>query len=104
MASWFRRQLAHWRSHLLTLLMVVAVVLAVQLWQTRDVASSPLPDVTLTVLMPDGSRSQTTLAQLVSRQAVSPVALHVWADWCPVCKAEEGSITSLAGDWPVITV
>lgn len=104
MAAWLRRQLAHWRSHLLTLLMVTAVVLVVQLWQTRDVPSSPLPDVTLTVLMPDGSRSETTLAQLVSRQAGSPVALHVWADWCPICKAEEGTITSLAGDWPVVTV
>lgn len=104
MTAWLRRQLAQWRSHLLTLLMVVAVVLAVQWWQTRDVPSAPLPEVPLTVLRPDGLRSETTLAQLLSRHDGSPVALHVWADWCPICKAEEGTITSLASDWPVITV
>jgi thiol-disulfide isomerase/thioredoxin len=30
--------------------------------------------------------------------------VHVWADWCPICRAEEGTITTLQGDWPVLTV
>lgn len=104
MVAWLRNQLANWRGHLLTLLMVAAVVITVQWWQTRDVPPGPLPDVPLTVLMPDGSRSEATLRSLSERHAGSPVALHVWAEWCPICKAEEGTITSLARDWPVITV
>jgi thiol-disulfide isomerase/thioredoxin len=104
MAVWLRRQLANWRSHLASLLMVVGVVFAVQFWQTRDVSSAAVPDVPMVVLMPDGSRTVTTLRSLVERHGGVPVALHVWADWCPICKAEEGTITSLARDWPVITV
>jgi thiol-disulfide isomerase/thioredoxin len=33
-----------------------------------------------------------------------PVVVHFWATWCPICTAEEGSINSLAADYPVMTV
>ncbi len=33
-----------------------------------------------------------------------PVLVHFWATWCPICRTEEGSIDSLAADYPVLTV
>lgn len=34
----------------------------------------------------------------------SPLLLHFWATWCPVCSLEHDSISDINGDWPVITV
>ena len=33
-----------------------------------------------------------------------PLLLYVWSAWCPVCRAEEGTVAALAEDWPVLTV
>jgi len=93
-----------WRSHLLTVAMLLAVVLGVQAWQTRDVPGGAAPDFGFTLLQADGSRTTTTLAQWRERHPGQPVALHVWAEWCPICKAEEHSVSRLARDWPVLTV
>ncbi|MBD3893657.1 redoxin domain-containing protein [Hydrogenophaga sp.] len=93
-----------WKSHLGTLALLLAVVWGVQAWQTRDVPTGPAPDLAFTLLHPDGSRSQTTLAQWRAQHPGQPVALHVWAEWCPICRLEEGSVTRLSGDWPVLTV
>ncbi|MCY1366971.1 periplasmic protein thiol:disulfide oxidoreductase, DsbE subfamily [compost metagenome] len=93
-----------WKSHLGTLLLVLAVVFGVQAWQTRHVPSGTAPELAFTVLHPDGSRSSTTLADWRATHPGQPVALHVWAEWCPICRTEEHSVTRLARDWPVLTV
>lgn len=36
--------------------------------------------------------------------AESAVALHFWAEWCPICATEAGSVTAVAEDWPVMTI
>jgi thiol-disulfide isomerase/thioredoxin len=30
--------------------------------------------------------------------------VYFWADWCPICKAQEGSVDAVQRDWPVLTV
>lgn len=102
--SWFHKLRTGWKSHLGTLLMVLGVVVAVQAWQTRDVPSGPAPDLAFTLLQPDGSGSQTTLAAWRAAHPGQPVALHVWAEWCPICRTEEHSVTRLARSEPVLTV
>ncbi|MES2386026.1 MAG: hypothetical protein V4593_15865 [Pseudomonadota bacterium] len=84
--------------------MLVALVLAVQAWQTRHVPAGAAPDVTLSVLQPDGQVSSTTLNQWRQAHPGQVVALHFWAEWCPICRAEEHSVTRLSRDWPVLTV
>ena len=93
-----------WKNHLGTLLMVVGVFVAVQAWQTRDVPSGQAPDLRLTLLQPDGSSTNTTLAAWRQAHPGQPVGLYVWAEWCPICKTMEGSVTALSQDQPLLTI
>lgn len=84
--------------------MVAVTFIAVQAWQTRKVPGGNAPDFAITVVQADGQLTATSLSAWRARHPGKPVALHFWADWCPICKTEETSITSLAKDWPVMTV
>ena len=94
----------HWPRHLGTLALVLLVVLGVQTWQTRHVPAEPLPDLPLALLGTNGHVVQTSLRQWRAQHGNRAVAVHVWAEWCPICRAEEGSVTALGEDWPVLTV
>lgn len=90
-----------WRSHLVTLLLVVVVLYGMNVWRTQDVPASA-PDIG--GLLVDGS--PVTLADFRAQHPGKPVALHFWADWCPVCRTEEHSISRLVRDpdTPVLTI
>lgn len=90
----------NWRSHLGTLLLVLAVFTGAHLWQTRHQPTGAVPDVPL--LLTNGETLM--LSDWRARFPGQPVALHVWAEWCPICRAEEHSITRLQADWPVLTI
>lgn len=34
----------------------------------------------------------------------TPALIYFWASWCPICTAMQGTIASLAGDYPLVTV
>jgi thiol-disulfide isomerase/thioredoxin len=93
-----------WKHHLGTLALVVLVVLGVQTWQTRTVPATVPMDTPLTVLLPDGQGITTTLAQWRARHPGQPVVLHVWAEWCPICRTEEHSVSRLSSGAPVLTI
>jgi thiol-disulfide isomerase/thioredoxin len=95
---------AQWKSHLGTLALVVLVFFGVQAWQTRGVPSGPTPDFAFILILPDGSQRTSTLSAWRAEHPGRPVALHVWAEWCPICRAEEHSVTRVSRDWPVLTV
>ncbi|MDP2262021.1 MAG: redoxin domain-containing protein [Hydrogenophaga sp.] len=101
LADHLRRE---WRQHLGTLLVVLAVVLGVHTWQTRHVPDGPAPDLAFTLIAPDGSRTLTTLSDWRALHPGQPVALHVWADWCPICRTEEHSISRLVPGGRVLTI
>jgi peroxiredoxin len=86
-----------WRRWLLELLVVLLMLAAFQWWQTRGVASGPAPALASTLL--DGSR-----VELNEARRDGPVLVHFWAEWCPICRLEEGSIDALARDHRVISV
>ena len=99
-AGWLARIGCFARKHITTLLALLAVVLAAHFWQTRHLPTGTLPDVTLQLL--NGERLH--LSEWRARYPGQPVALHIWAEWCPICRTEESSVTRIQTDWPVLTV
>lgn len=88
------------RSHLGTLLIVLAVFTGAHLWQTRHLPTGAVPDIPLRL----NNGETLMLSDWRARFPGQPVALHVWAEWCPVCRAEEHNISRLQTDWPVLAI
>ena len=89
----------------------VVAWLAIQAWQTRHVPSQGLPEGVLSMTMPyleNGTVSTKSVGEVIEafRQAHpnSPLVLHVWAEWCSFCKLEQGNISSLDVDYPVLSI
>jgi thiol-disulfide isomerase/thioredoxin len=86
-------RLRRWMGELLIVLLVLA---AVQWWQTRNVVSGPAPILVGELL--DGGHVD------LHADLDRPVLVHFWAEWCPICRLEQGSIDALAEDYRVISV
>ena len=84
-----------WRISLQGLL-IVAIIVGVNLWRTRDAVSGPAPPLVATTL--DGAHFE------MKEHLGKPLFVHFWAEWCPICTLEEDNIQSLSGDYEVITV
>jgi len=102
---------SRWRSHLLTVALLLAVFFGVQAWQTRAVPAQLDLNQPLQWLGADGSTQHGSLAQALAAARLAhpgagtqPVALYIWAEWCPICRTMEGSVTRLGHDWPLLTV
>lgn len=92
-----------WRragSHLLTVLLVVAVFAGVNAWRTREAPAGAAPPVA--GVLADGQLL--TLQAWREQHPGRPVALHFWAEWCPVCRAEAHTVTRVMQDHPVLTI
>jgi thiol-disulfide isomerase/thioredoxin len=77
-------------------MLVLVLILGVRAWQQSGVASGPAPALTGSLL--DGN------PLTLKSYAGQPVLVHFWATWCPICRAEQGSIDELARNSAVITV
>ncbi|OQX16283.1 MAG: protein disulfide oxidoreductase [Thiothrix lacustris] len=85
-----------WLRWLLEALIILAIIFGVRTWQQRGMLDGEAPDFERTTLSGD-------LIHLDNYRG-KPVLLHFWANWCPMCELEQGSISSIAKDWKVITV
>jgi thiol-disulfide isomerase/thioredoxin len=85
----------HWRKWAFEVLILFAIVVAATLWQNRGLPEGAAPPLA-------GTRTDGSSIKVGAGETASLVVF--WATWCPVCKAEEGNIVSVAEDWPVISV
>ncbi len=77
-------------------LLIVAIIVGVNLWRTRDAASGPPPPLAATTL--NGIHFD------IKEHLGKPLFVHFWAEWCPICSLEEDNIQSLSRDYEMITV
>ena len=89
-----------WKRWLRDAGIVLLILIGIQAWQTRSVPRGPAPD--FTAAMSDGSISQ--FATWRATQGGRATGLYFWAEWCPVCKAQQGNVQAVRADWPVLTV
>jgi hypothetical protein len=105
-STWAGRLKARWKNHLGTVVLVLAVFFGVQAWQTRDFNATIDLATPVQWLGPDGASQNGTLQDAI--HAVRPgdgvMALYIWAEWCAICTAQQGTINRLTQDWPVLTV
>jgi len=85
-----------WLRFTLEIAIIIAIVFAIRVWQQRNLVEGIAPQFQRVLL--DG--------KAVSLEDFNgkPVLIHFWAEWCPFCKLEEGSISRIQKDWPVLTV
>jgi len=82
-----------WLRDIAILILIVAVV---QWWQARGMPKGVAP--------PLAGASLTNAPMALQNHRGKPVLVHFWATWCPICRLEEGSISSIAEDYVVIAV
>lgn len=90
------RKKNHWRSWLLYILFLLAVMQAANWWKTRDAASGNLSEFSAELI----DDNTFTISDFTGK----PVLFHFWATWCPICELEHGTIQSISQDYPVISI
>ena len=81
---------------LIQALVLLALFLGLRMWAHRDMVSGPAPEITTHLISGENFSTRDYKGKAWM--------LHFWADWCAICKAEQGAIPSVAEHWPVITV
>lgn len=85
-----------WPQILLEVMLIICILFAFRAWQKRYIVTGVAPSFQSVLL--DGKDVN------LEDYRGKPLLIHFWADWCPFCKIEESSITSIQEDWPVLTV
>ncbi|MCP5141789.1 MAG: protein disulfide oxidoreductase [Gammaproteobacteria bacterium] len=85
-----------WRRWLPEVILVIAILFAVNWWNTRNAARGPVPPLQAVTL----SGAEFNVEQFRGKPAV----IHFWASWCPICRAEQDAIDAVGEDHALITV
>jgi thiol-disulfide isomerase/thioredoxin len=91
-----RRRVRVWAERIGFALLLAAIVFGVRFYQQRALVEGSAPELRAPLL----TGSVFDLAGSADR----PVLVYFWASWCPVCRLEQGSISALQRDHPVVTV
>lgn len=94
------RKPPRWRRWAVEIGIFVAVFFAIQAWMARDVPAGPAPD--FATVAADGRAL--SLAEWRAAHPGRAVGVYFWAEWCPICTAQQGTIDGVQADYPVLTV
>jgi peroxiredoxin len=85
-----------WWRWLLNFALILCAFLLIQWWQSRPLANGQAPALAASLLN----------GQMVDLKHYrgQPLLVHFWAQWCPICRAEQGSIQAIAEDFPVLSI
>jgi thiol-disulfide isomerase/thioredoxin len=86
----------NWLRYLIEIILIIVIIFGIRTWQQKDLVSGAAPSFQSVML--DGKTVN------LEDYSGKPFILHFWASWCPFCKFEEGSISEIQNDWPVLTV
>ena len=94
------RKPPRWRRWAVDLALFAGIFLAIQAWMARDVPAGPAPD--FATVGADGR--PLSLAAWRAAHPGEAVGVYFWAEWCPICTAQQGTIDGVQADHPVLTV
>ena len=78
------------------LIIFIVISQGISWWKSRGAKTGNLSGFNVELL--DGGRFE------ISEFSGQPALLYFWATWCPVCGLQEGSVESIAQDYPVVTI
>jgi len=89
-----------WRSRIIRWSLEIALVLAV-FFLIRAWNAPNLPDTVLPAIV-----GQTLDGKIIDSRDTQgrPLIVHIWAEWCPVCRLELAGMAELARDTPVMSI
>jgi thiol-disulfide isomerase/thioredoxin len=89
-----------WRSRIIRWSLEIALLLAVffliRTWNAPSLPDSILPPMVGQTLNGKTIDSRDTQGR--------PLIVHIWAEWCPVCRLELAGMAELAQDTPVMSI
>ena len=62
------------------------------------------PNFALPLALPVQGQNSISLDAWRAQHNGQPVVLYFWAEWCPICKVQQGAINALMPDIPVLTI
>lgn len=83
-------------KYAIEILLIVMVFLAVKTYTQRDLVKGTPPHV-------EGKLLNGVSVNLENLEG-SPLLLHFWATWCPICKLEQDSINAISKDYKVLGI
>jgi len=83
-------------SWFVQLVILMVIVVAFGLWQSRDAIEGKAPLLHGQLL--------SGAALLPSQLEGKPYMVHFWATWCPICGLEDQSVNAVAKKYRVITI
>lgn len=85
-----------WFRYLIEIFLIIAIIFGIRAWQQKDLVIGEAPSFQSVMLNGETVNLEDYRGK--------PFILHFWASWCPFCKIEEGSMTSIQKDWPLLSV